>query len=167
MMSRNYSKKKIKILMAICRSKNSQVKKPKSKLLSKPWTKMVMGIYPKTNFGMFVKDWLQILLKPLSKNLIKKEMESSITGNFAKWWIDGKKKKRWQLQLPQIHQENNDFISFLIFPMKSTYSTLHICPHQLCKKFAKETIFNIWINEKYFLVLHIYQLFGNNLGKIQ
>ena len=40
-------------------------------------------------------------------------------------------------------------------------------PHQLCKKFAKETIFNIWRNEKYFLVSLIYQLFGYNLGKIQ
>ena len=39
--------------------------------------------------------------------------------------------------------------------------------HQLCKKFAKETIFNIWRNEKYLLVLLIYQLFGYYLGKIQ
>ena len=39
--------------------------------------------------------------------------------------------------------------------------------HQLCKKIAKETIFNIWRNEIYFLVLLIYQLFGYYLGKIQ
>ena len=55
MMSRNYSKKKIKIMMVIYLSKNSQVKKPKSKSLSKPWTKMAMGLYPKTNFDVFVK----------------------------------------------------------------------------------------------------------------
>ena len=48
------------------------------------------------------------------------------------------------------------------------YSSLHNnWLHQLCKKFSKETIFNIWRNEKYFLVLLIYQLFGYNLGKIQ
>ena len=40
-----------------------------------------------------------------------------------------------------------------------------IWPHQLCKKFVKETIFNIWRNEKYFSVLLIYHLFGYNLGK--
>ena len=40
-------------------------------------------------------------------------------------------------------------------------------PHQLCKKLVKETIFNIWRNEKYFSVLLIYQLFGYNFGKIQ
>ena len=37
----------------------------------------------------------------------------------------------------------------------------------LCKKLVKETIFNIWRNEKYFSVLLIYQLFGYNFGKIQ
>ena len=30
-----------------------------------------------------------------------------------------------------------------------------IWPHQLCKKLVKETIFNIWKNEKYFSVLLI------------
>ena len=39
--------------------------------------------------------------------------------------------------------------------------------HQLCKKFTNEPIFNIWRNEKYFLVLLIYQLFGYYLGKIK
>ena len=39
--------------------------------------------------------------------------------------------------------------------------------HQLCKKLVKETIFNIWRHEKYFLVLLIYQLFGYYFGKIQ
>ena len=41
------------------------------------------------------------------------------------------------------------------------------CPHQLCKKFTNETTFNIWRNEKYFLGLLIYLLFGKNLSKIQ
>ena len=48
----------------------------------------------------------------------------------------------------------------------------HNWHHQLCKKFAKETIFNIWRNEKWeisniFFVLLICQLFGYYLGKIQ
>ena len=49
---------------------------------------------------------------------------------------------------------------------KGTQSYLDIWPHQLCKKLVKETIFNIWRNEKYFSDLLIYQLFGYNFGKI-
>ena len=41
------------------------------------------------------------------------------------------------------------------------------CSDQLGNKFTKETIFNIWRNEKYFSDLLIYQLFGYNLAKIQ
>ena len=37
-----------------------------------------------------------------------------------------------------------------------------ICPYQLENKCSKETILNIWKYEKYFSVLHIYQLFGYN-----
>ena len=41
-------------------------------------------------------------------------------------------------------------------PNINTSSTVYIkgnhCPHELCKKFVKETIFNIWRNEKYFSV---------------
>ena len=128
MMSRNYSKKKIKILMAICCLKNSQVKKLKSKSLSKPWTKMAMGLYPKKNFDVFVKDWLQIKLKPLSKSLIKKAMECSITENFAKWWTHGKKKKlqrhHHRHQLPQIHQKIDDFIIFFSCEINIFYFTI-------------------------------------------
>ena len=40
------------------------------------------------------------------------------------------------------------------------YLSEHDWLHQLCKKFAKETIFNIQRNEKYFLVLLIYQQFN-------
>ena len=40
------------------------------------------------------------------------------------------------------------------------YIIKYIWPHQLCKKFVKEAIFNIWRNEEYFLVLLINQLFG-------
>ena len=40
-----------------------------------------------------------------------------------------------------------------------------IWPHQLCKKLVKETIFNIWRNEKYFSVLLTYQLLGYNFAK--
>ena len=43
----------------------------------------------------------------------------------------------------------------------------NICPYQLGNKFPKETILNIWRNEKYFSDLLIYQLFGYNLAKIQ
>ena len=50
---------------------------------------------------------------------------------------------------------------------RAIFREQHYWPHQLCKKFAKETIFDIWRNEKYFLVLLIYQLFGYYLGKIQ
>ena len=50
---------------------------------------------------------------------------------------------------------------------KNCLMTIHIWPHQLCKKMVKETIFNIWRNEKYFPVLLIYQLFGYNFGKIK
>ena len=32
-----------------------------------------------------------------------------------------------------------------------------IWPNQLCKKLVKETIFNIWRKDKYFLVLPIWQ----------
>ena len=38
----------------------------------------------------------------------------------------------------------------------------HICPYQLGNKCSKETILNIWRNEKYFSILLIYQLFGYN-----
>ena len=41
------------------------------------------------------------------------------------------------------------------------------CPYQLGNKVPKETILNIWKNEKYFSDLLIYQLFGYNLAKIQ
>ena len=44
---------------------------------------------------------------------------------------------------------------------------IHYCPYQLGNKFPKETILNIWRNDKYFLDLLIYQLFGYNLAKIQ
>ena len=41
-----------------------------------------------------------------------------------------------------------------------------IWPHQLCKKFIKETIFNIWRNEKYFFsfayLSAVWLLFGQN-----
>ena len=56
-------------------------------------------------------------------------------------------------------------INFYFLWEKLTYDVK--CHHQLCKKFVKETIFNIWRNKKYFLVLLIYQLFGYYLGKIQ
>ena len=59
------------------------------------------------------------------------------------------------------HMWHMTFCNFTKNPLK------HKWPHQLCKKFVKETIFNIWRNEKYFSVLLIYQLFGYNLGKIQ
>ena len=36
------------------------------------------------------------------------------------------------------------------------FEHFYIWLHQLCNKFAKETMFNIWRNEKYFLVLLIY-----------
>ena len=55
----------------------------------------------------------------------------------------------------------------VIFSEAYFLSQFHdIWPHQLCKKLVKETIFNIWRNEKYFSVLLIYQLFGYNFGKI-
>ena len=40
------------------------------------------------------------------------------------------------------------------------------CPYQLGNKFPKETILNIWTNEKYFSDFLIYQLFGYILAKI-
>ena len=36
------------------------------------------------------------------------------------------------------------------------------CPYQLGNKCSKETILNIWRNEKYFSILLIYQLYGYN-----
>ena len=45
------------------------------------------------------------------------------------------------------------------------YYTLHICSYQLGNKFPKETILNIWRNEKYFSDLLIYQLFGSQFGQ--
>ena len=61
-------------------------------------------------------------------------------------------------------------LEFAIYPAPqvSFWRISHNCPYQLGNKFPKETILNtIWKNDKYFLDLPIYQLFGYNLAKIQ
>ena len=40
----------------------------------------------------------------------------------------------------------------------SVVQFIHTCPYQLGNKCSKETILNIWRNEKYFSILLIYQL---------
>ena len=62
------------------------------------------------------------------------------------------------------------FITWVMIYNLATEPTIvdfGICPYQLGNKFPKETILNIWRNEKYFSVLLIYQLFGYNVGKIK
>ena len=60
---------------------------------------------------------------------------------------------------------NSSFFFYTIW--KNYFKRLNMCPYQLGNKFPKETILNIWRNEKYFSDLLIYQLFGYNLAKIQ
>ena len=80
-------------------------------------------------------------------------------------------KPNQRLCLPNLqnfrYQTTNKLPKLFSFLCQCQFANTLIWPHQLYKKFVKETIFNIWRNDKYFSVLLIYQLFGYSLGKIQ